>query len=166
MAEPTNAIASVQERATPGPEFPRVYRLDMGRQLLMVYVFVVFALVAGMILFAVVVRPLPSPPPTFASMAVASLFVLLSAAGMYLSVRALRSKLVLQEDAITLFGPFDTCSIHKKDIAGRRIMFGYKRFRTLVLEPVRGRGRPLKIPCTIDTDAAFDAWLNDIPVLP
>lgn len=82
----------------------------------------------------------------------------------FLLVVATARRLVLQDDTISLQGPFGTRSIRKQDIRGRHRFFKMKA-GVLTLVPAHAGVRPLTIRPKFETDAAFDAWLRDIPDL-
>jgi TPR repeat protein len=84
--------------------------------------------------------------------------------GIYMAASTIRSKLSLEENVISISGVFRTRSIRKSDIAGRRVSAGYNGSpATLVFMPSHPGIKKLKIPRMFATDAAFDAWLADIP---
>jgi hypothetical protein len=84
--------------------------------------------------------------------------------GIYMAASTIRSKLVLEESLISISGLFRTRSIHKPEIAGRRLRPGYNgSAATLVFMPSHPGIKKLKIPRMFATDATFDAWLANIP---
>ncbi len=84
--------------------------------------------------------------------------------GIYMAASTIRSKLLLEENLISISGVFRTRSTRKPDIAGRRVRPRYNGSpATLVLMPSHPGIRQLKIPRMFGTDAVFDAWRADIP---
>jgi|GEM_PF-6287862 len=157
-------------------DFPRVYGLaDRSLFLMLAIIFgtsaVWFsALVAKSFLYptAAAARALLDPT-TRASMQAADVqmivfIIFLCFFTSVLVATVVRAKLVLQEDAITLTGPFRTRSIRKQDIAGRRRLLKIKA-GVLILVPAHAGVRPLAIRPKFETDWVFDAWLKDIPDL-
>ncbi|OKO67601.1 hypothetical protein [Bradyrhizobium sp. AS23.2] len=158
---PTGPALNMPIRASAHSDFPRVYRVA-DRSF---YWAMTIILGTAAVYFSVVFgRDLLDPTKRAAAQAIAvhmtGLIIFLYLAT-FLAVAAVRSRLVLQDDAISLSGPFRTRSLRKEEIRGRRRLLKIKA-GVLILEPAHAGVRPLAIRPKFETDAAFDAWLRDI----
>lgn len=74
------------------------------------------------------------------------------------------TRLTLYPDAIELRDFVKTRRLRRQDIAGRRVLEA-QHVSVLMLEPERGRGKPLKITRVLATDAIAEAWFATLPDL-
>jgi hypothetical protein len=142
--------------------YPRTYRVSVGYR-------VFFSLLGGIALVAGSLgmwyfgtgHEMRNPQQPAFMAAVCFFFVLL---GAYLILYALRTSVTLRADAIIVQEVFTCKTLLRADIAARRVL-PTQYVSTLVLNPRASHQKKLKLGLALRTDAAFSAWLADIPDL-
>ena len=89
------------------------------------------------------------------------LFVLL---GAFLIISLLRTQLTLTSDSVVMQETVSSRTLLRSEIAGRRFI-PTQYFSTLVLVPRSRHKKRMKVALIFRTDAAFDAWVADLPDL-
>jgi hypothetical protein len=142
--------------------FPRVYRA--GRIGLVFYVGLGATLIglsiAGAVYFLLFSDDHASGNTIFAVICAA-----FAALGAYTALGGLRTRVVLEADAIELYGAFSSKRLRREDIAGRRLMPQQYGPPVVKLFPRHTGQSALTLIQYLKTDAHFDAWFEKIPDL-
>jgi hypothetical protein len=144
-------------------EYPRSYHIGGGWRAFLILFGIVFGL-GGLAAVAMAIREGNPANPSAVPFLIA-LGLAISGMGFYALIDTLRSKIVLDRDAIERSDLRGRRLLRYADIAGVRITRAGNNPPTVVLIPKDARARKLKIPLMFKTDAAFDAWFEGIPNL-
>ncbi|HWZ62845.1 MAG TPA: hypothetical protein VNX02_07485 [Steroidobacteraceae bacterium] len=149
--------------AVPAGSYPRTYRLALWVYLLMVPVGLAIC-AAGVGLAFLLTRQQSSPA---AMLGVVALVAVVGGFGAWLIASALRSKVVLREDAIEVHGVLRVRRLARAEIAGRRLQSLQYGQKMLLLEATDPATRALKLSSasSLRTDAVWDAWMASLPDL-
>lgn len=101
---------------------------------------------------AMLLRDLQALPPPLA--------LALLAAGLYVIVDTLKTRLVLHADAVEIFDARQPRRVRFEDLAGLRYKLASNAPITLVLVPKPGLGRKFRVPLLFQPDFAFHAWMR------
>jgi hypothetical protein len=142
-------------------EYPRIYRLALWNRALGIALGVLLAGPGALGLLWVALQL--GSHPVVAVLEIMACAVL--AAGVWMMASALRTRVVLTADAVTVQGAIRTRQMARADIAGRRIVSLQYGQKITVLYPKEPRGPQFKLPQSLRTDAAWDAWLQAVPDL-
>lgn len=150
--------------ALPAGSYPRTYRMALWVYLVMVPVGLAIC-AAGIWLAFLLTRQQQTSPAAVAG--VVALVAVVGGFGAWLIASALRSKVVLSEDAIEVYGAVRVRRLARAEIAGRRLLSAQYGQKMLLLEAKDPRTPALKLSSysSLRTDADWDAWMASLPDL-
>jgi len=156
----TSSIQSVDAK-----QYPKIYCDALGWRIFK-YVIGVPLLVLGFIGLAIILLARGAGIHDFAA-EVFLIFLLLFVFvfGLYEVLSARRSKIILLEDAIEVYGVTGSNRLRKEQIAGWRLLVNPRGSNALILEPFGHNLKKIRVPRDIQKDSVFIAWAASLPNL-
>lgn len=92
--------------------------------------------------------------------------ILFTIGGIFAMLQDPKYRVVLFADRIEVQSLVSTRVLRRDEILGRRLLQGYRRKGSQVIELVpRGAQRPLAVDLVLKTDSAFWEWMDTVPDL-
>ncbi|MFZ6875680.1 hypothetical protein ACO0LF_26740 [Undibacterium sp. Di27W] len=138
--------------------YPREYRLSLSWRLIALSLAIILIVggMAGALLTTLEGQGLGNSPILLV------VALILSAMGVFLLIDVLKYKIVLQHDAIEVHKMFSSRRLLRSQLQGRRLVRRHNAPEEIFLIPLDPQEKKIQIARMLNTDAAFQSWMDGI----